>query len=171
VRKFVILFVALFFFGCTDTHELIRPNHLSIKLNTGSSIYISLPKDGRYGYNRYMGSGATTSHIIQRAFARYLNTIEVAESYQKMKDALNHARKNQFDYLAFSTILAWEDHITLWSLLSDKVSVKISIFDVSSGKLLDSAIINGESGLATLGADLPQDLLPEPVMEYVGSLF
>ncbi|WP_274523310.1 DUF4823 domain-containing protein [Pseudomonas abietaniphila] len=32
-------------------------------------------------------------------------------------------------------------------------------------------MIKGSSGLATLGGDHPQDLLPEPVAECVSSLF
>lgn len=32
---------------------------------------------------------------------------------------------------------------------------------------IDSVVIKGKSGWATLGGDYPQDLLPKPVEEYV----
>ena len=45
------------------------------------------------------------------------------------------------------------------------------VVDVRTDKTLSTVIIDGSSGLATFGGDHPQDLLPEPVGEYVDTLF
>ena len=68
-------------------------------------------------------------------------------------------------------IVHWEDRATEWSLKSDKVEVKITVHDVARGRMLASAVVSGSSGLLTIGGDHPQDLLPEPMDSYVGSLF
>jgi Domain of unknown function (DUF4823) len=80
-------------------------------------------------------------------------------------------RKSEFKYLVYPTILHWEDRATVWSALPDRVEVKIDLIETATGKLLDSVVIRGKSGLATLGGDHPQDLLPKPVDEFVSTLF
>lgn len=80
-------------------------------------------------------------------------------------------RKSEFKYLVYPTILHWEDRATEWSALPDRVEVKIDLIETATGKLLDSVVIRGKSGLATLGGDHPQDLLPKPVDEFVSTLF
>jgi Domain of unknown function (DUF4823) len=67
--------------------------------------------------------------------------------------------------------LQWEDRATEWSAKPDVASVKISIVAAKSGQLIDSAVINGKSGLATFGGDHPQDLLPKPMADYASSMF
>jgi hypothetical protein len=51
------------------------------------------------------------------------------------------------------------------------VEVKIEVIDPTSGETLTTGIVKGKSGLATLGGDHPQDLLPEPITEFVGALY
>jgi hypothetical protein len=80
-------------------------------------------------------------------------------------------RKSEFKYLVYPTILHWEDRATEWSALPDRIEVKIDLIETATGKLLDSVVIRGKSGLATLGCDHPQDLLPKPVDEFVSTLF
>jgi Domain of unknown function (DUF4823) len=80
-------------------------------------------------------------------------------------------RKSEFKYLVYPTILHWEDRATEWSALPDRVEVKIDLIETATGKLLDSVVIRGKSGVATLGGDHPQDLLPKPVDEFVSTLF
>ncbi|WP_333692374.1 DUF4823 domain-containing protein [Pseudomonas syringae] len=65
----------------------------------------------------------------------------------------------------------YQDRATEWSMIPDKVEIKVDVVQVSSGDVISSGIIKGKSGLSTLGGDHPQDLLPEPVAEFVDSLF
>ncbi len=83
--------------------------------------------------------------------------------------ALNSARIGGYSYLVFPTILHWEDRATEWNFMRDKVEVKIDIVDVFSGEAESSTVIDGRSGIATLGGDHPQDLLPDPINEYFRS--
>jgi hypothetical protein len=173
MRYFISLAaVVLIFAGCADTHQLVRQNeNNSTKLDKNCAVYVAVSRDGRYGDINYEGSGATTSQIIMAAFAKYLSRIESAPEYESLNTNLTKARNDGFSHLVYPMILHWEDRATEWSGLSDKIRVKISLFDVSTGQQLDGAIISGESGLATFGGDRPQDLLAKPMDEYVTRLF
>ena len=158
--------------GCADTHQLVRQgNSNNIKLSASDSVYVAISRDGVYGDNVYKGSGATTSEILLASFAKRAEKVEEAQSYQSYDDSLNVARSEHFRYVVVPTILHWEDRATAWSGIPDRVEVKVSVVDVSTGKPVASAIISGKSGLATFGGDHPQDLLPKPVEEFVASLY
>ncbi len=64
------------------------------------------------------------------------------------------------------------DKTTEWSSIPDEVEIKVEVADVESGDTLTTVFIKGRSGIATVGrGDQPQDLLPEPVGEFVSSLY
>lgn len=172
MRYFVILGIVAFLSGCTaDSYQLLRTGNVSIKLEPSKSVYISISRDGRYGQINYQGSGANASQIILMAFSKNSNSAETARQYQSFDNALTYAKENNYGYLVFPTILEWEDRAAVWSGIPDKASIKIAIINVESGKTMDSAIIKGKSGVATLGGDHPQDLLVKPVAEYVNELY
>lgn len=92
----------------------------------------------------------------------------VTDSFE---DAVSQAQLTDQDILIFPTILHWEDRATEWSMIPDKVEVKVDVINVRTGDVISSGIIKGSSGLVTLGGDHPQDLLPGPVAEFVSELF
>lgn len=157
--------------ACADSHQLTRTGRDVNKLDRDTVVYISISQDGRYGQTIYRGSGQNTTQILAMAFSQFSKRVETAQRHQAFEAALGSARKHNAGYLVMPTILQWEDRATEWSGRPDSVSVKISIIDPTSGKQIDSAIINGKSGLMTFGGDHPQDLLPKPMTEYVKSLF
>jgi len=171
MRYSVIIGIVAFLTGCADSHQLIRTGNASIKLEPSKSVCISIPRDGKYGQINYLGSGVNASKIILMAFSKYSNSAETGHQYQSFENALAYAKENNYGYLVFPTILEWEDRATEWSGIPDKASIKIAIINAETGNTIDSAIIKGKSGLATFGGDHPQDLLPKPVEEYVGTLF
>ncbi|CAC9443028.1 DUF4823 domain-containing protein [bacterium endosymbiont of Bathymodiolus sp. 5 South] len=172
MRYFVILGIVVFLGGCTtDSYQLLRTKNVSIKLESSKSVYISIPRDGRYGQINYQGSGANASQIILMAFSKNSNSAETGRQYQSFDNALTHAKENNYGYLVFPTILEWEDRATEWSGIPDKASIKIAIINTESGKTMDSVIIKGKSGLATFGGDHPQDLLAKPVSAYINGLY
>lgn len=141
------------------------------KLNTRGIVYVSVPEDGRYGQTIYAGSGQNTMQIVVMAFSEHSSRVEGGRAHQSFDESLAAARNMGASYLVVPTILHWEDRATEWSGIPDKASIKVAVFNVSTGVNLDSVIIKGRSGIATFGGDHPQDLLPQPVEEYVSSLF
>ena len=167
---FIVLAIAVLS-SCADTTQLTKSGNESFKLVTENRIYVSVPTDGRYGNKTYHGSGANVSQIIMSSFSKYAPGIESGNTFQTREQALAYAKNSSSDFLILPTILEWEDRATEWSGIPDKVSIKIALIHVGSGKTMSSAIIKGKSGLSTLGGDHPQDLLPEPVDEYAKSMY
>jgi hypothetical protein len=67
--------------------------------------------------------------------------------------------------------LHWEDRATEWSGKSDRLEIQLVIFNVHTGDELANATLTGKSKWATFGGDHPQDLLENPILEYVASLY
>lgn len=110
------------------------------------------------------------SKALQSELFTKLNNVAIANQPADYNFVLEYAKSNEFDYLIFPTILHWEDRATEWSAKPDKVRVKITVVDVKTKVIIKSGIIEGKSGLATFGGDHPQDLLSDPVSEFMASL-
>jgi hypothetical protein len=171
MRLVPLIAAVLLLSACADTHQLLRTGGELTKLDKSKVVYVSIPKDGRYGQTVYSGSGPNTTQIVLSAFSQYAKRVESDNEYHPFEEALNAARKIGAAYLVVPTILEWEDRATEWSGIPDKVSIRLSITDTANSETIDSVTITGKSGLATFGGDHPQDLLPKPVGEYVKSLY
>jgi len=171
MRALVIFITIASLAGCADSHNWTPQQNGSTRITQKDRIYVTTPADGEYGNHIYSGSGRNTSKIIASAVSarsRLVRTGGVAENFD---DALAQAQRSDQDVLIFPTILHWEDRATEWSMIPDKVEIKVDVVSVRSGDVISSGVIKGSSGLATLGGDHPQDLLPEPIAEFVSSLF
>ncbi len=171
MKYLVFAGIVVLLVGCADTYQLVRIEGANIEIDRTKSVYISIPKDGRYGQINYQGSGVSASQVILMAFSIYVEKIETGHQFQPFDNVLAYAKKNKYGYLVHPTILEWEDRATEWSGIPDKASIKIVFIDTKTGKTLDSVIIKGKSGIATFGGDHPQDLLSKPVEEYAAIIF
>ncbi|WP_256670204.1 DUF4823 domain-containing protein [Pseudomonas sp. L-22-4S-12] len=154
--------------GCMDSTQFIKEGDAGLPAR--SSFYVAQPADGMYGAKPYPGSGKLTSAIIRQALQNNAQEAVAASRVERREQALAAARQGGHSYLVFPTILHWEDRATEWNFMRDKVQVKVELVDVFSGHSESSAIIAGKSGIATLGGDHPQDLLPEPIEQYFQTL-
>jgi hypothetical protein len=166
LAKAFLLTVALA--ACTSTYkrETVVPSQK--KLAVGGSVLVATPADAAYGDEKYPGSGAATATAVQAAFARHTNHSDVSAICADF-DCMKSAGK-PYELYAVPQILHWEDRATEWSGKKDKLEIKLTIY-APNGEVVGSNIISGKSKWATFGGDHPQDLLPEPVGEYVRSLF
>lgn len=171
MKHIFIIFAIAVLSSCADTTQLTVSGNDSFKLVAENRIYVSVPTDGRYGNKTYHGSGSNVSQIIVSAFSKYASDIKSGNKVQTREQALAYANESSNDFLILPTILEWEDRATEWSGIPDQVSIKIALIHVGSGKTMSSAVIEGKSGLSTLGGDHPQDLLSEPVDEYAKSMY
>jgi hypothetical protein len=123
----------------------------------------------------YPGPGKRTAFEVTRAFSPRLEKTTQARGTgtagQDKDGALEKAKAGGYTYLIYPVILHWEDRATEWSGIPDKITVEISVIDVATGAVLDSARIEGKSKWATLGGDHPQDLLEKPLTDYARTLF
>lgn len=172
-RYTLLILLTLIIVGCADSHQLVRSNPTSSyqKFSSSDSFFISVPQNGIYGEKTYQSSGVMTTQILMSSFVKRVQEVKTAKSYQTFEDSLLAAKEANTKYLIYPTILEWEDRATEWSGIPDRVSIKVEIINVANGQTVESAIVNGKSGLATFGGDHPQDLLPKPIDEFVGTFF
>ena len=171
--RYLILLFSLVAISCTHTYERVEIGDVSTgnKLPKACKVYISAPEDGVYGPYNYHGSGRMTALSIQNAVLRYTNNVIISAEHETFQKGIEISKDKGFDYYIFPTILHWEDRRTEWSGRPDKIEVKIVIYNVTNGKEFDAIIIKGKSRWATFGGDHPQDLLRQPINEYISTLF
>lgn len=169
--RFTVMILVALIWGCADTHQVVRGSTSSLSAPRHASAYIGISRDGSYGRTVYHGSGALAAQAVDVAFAPYFSRTVVGVKSEDFDTARASARAAGHSYLLFSEILQWEDRATEWSAKPDVAAVKVSIVKVDSGEVLDSAVIQGASGLATFGGDRPEHLLPKPMAEYAAKVF
>jgi len=168
----ILLVTALLTVGCADSHQLIRNNTNSVsKLTPNDSFYIAVSRDGVYGAKIYQGSGLSSSQVLHSALSKHARNVQSGQSFLPFEESLKYARDNNYKYLVYPTILEWEDRATEWSGIPDRVELKIEFIQTATGRIVESGIVKGKSGLGTFGGDHPQDLLPIPINEFVSILF
>lgn len=171
MRILLITAFLMFFVACSDTHNIKRADETPVVLDSSATAYVSVPADGRYQATVYPDSGRMTAFEVTRAFSPHLVKTTQGPAYESQERALAKARDGNYRYLIQPEILNWEDRATAWSMLPDQVRVKISVIDVATGEVLDSAVIEGKSTSVTLETTRPQALLEEPLTSYAKSLF
>jgi hypothetical protein len=76
MRYLAIIVIVAFLAGCADSHQLLRTGSTPVTLERPKTIYISIPRDGKYGQINYQGSGVNVSQIILMAFSKYSETAD-----------------------------------------------------------------------------------------------
>jgi hypothetical protein len=138
-------------------------------LSASGGFYVVVPKDGTYGRKVYEKSGATTAQVVAAALsARGAKVIRGSRAESKVQ-AIENAKKRDAKYVFEPTILSWEDRATQWSGRPDKLSVKFTVYDTASAKVLASTVVHGSAGFMPGGR--PDDLLDEPARKFVDQLF
>lgn len=169
MHKWIMALLATALCGCVSTYTRTPVTVATVKLQAGASIAVATPQNGTYGNKTYAESGASTANAVRAAFARYAAEITVVPECQ-VAECLREKVPSAL-YLAVPEILHWEDRNTEWSGKKDKLEIKLSIYKADPVEIVASTVLAGKSKWATFGGDHPQDLLPDPLNEYVGSLY
>lgn len=159
--------------GCSHAYQ-VQPaggNPSNVRLPSDATIFVGLPKDGRYGTTLYRASGRVTYQAIISAFSHHSRFVRSARTVMDREGNVTAAREDGARYLIHAEILHWEDRATHWSGRSDHISVRMLLVDVPTGNTLDSTLISGKSRWLTFGGDRPEDLLHAPLKQYTAQLF
>jgi hypothetical protein len=130
-----------------------------------------LPADGRYGAQTYVGSGLFTAQAVSSALQSHTNKVKQAAEVEDLDKAKKAAVANGYMYVFEPQILHWEDRATEWSGIPDKITIRYSVHEISTGIVVASTTSRASSKWATFGGDHPQDLLPVPIQQFVNQLF
>ena len=170
MRVIGFMIFAILFAGCSAKYQQSVLVEGNTKLVRDKSVLILTPDNGFYESTEYVNSGNMTAMAIQESFARYTDSTKVVSNCKDLV-CMKASEKSVYDYYVIPEILHWEDRATEWSGKPDKIKVKLTIYDGQTDSELASTILSGTSKWATFGGDHPQDLLPEPVNEYIDSLY
>jgi hypothetical protein len=170
MRLALIILSTLMMSGCAASYKQNSLSQPSAKLLKGRSVVIATPTNGSYESKTYIASGKTTALATRAAFAKFSNNTKVIAACADIS-CLKNSVSTDFDYYVIPEILHWEDRNTEWSGISDKLEIKVSVYEGKSWNELASTIISGKSKWMTFGGDHPQDLLPEPLNKYIESLY
>ncbi|MGI9309850.1 MAG: DUF4823 domain-containing protein [Gammaproteobacteria bacterium] len=156
--------------GCSAKHTQRQLVENTAQLNPAAAVFISVPENGSYNDKPYPNSGRQTATALEVAFSEHAAEVTVSDSCMG-KACLENVDVRSHVYYVEAQIVHWEDRATEWSGIPDRLEVKITVYETSTGKKLSSVLLEGKSKWMTMGGDHPQDLLDSPLKDYVGSLY
>ena len=172
-RSLIMLLTMPLIWGCYSAKHSIESQTAgsSLQLPRVSTIYVSVPADGVYGDKSYAGSGRMTATAFETALVHHADNVVLGKEPENQGEAFISATEASAAYLFLPKILHWEDRATEWSGKADRMELSVSVIEIATETLLDRALIKGSSSWFTFGGDHPQDMLAEPINEYVSSVF
>jgi len=154
--------------GCAHKYYFHPIQHTEA-LDKEASVLVTLPADGSLERIQYAGSGRQAARAVAAAFAKYVKRVDIMERTSGHEEQLAAARAGKFDLLAAVSISHWEDRATE-SGGPERIEVELRTIRVSNGATLNLGSVQGKAKRATFGGS-PEDLLEQPLAEYVGWLF
>ncbi len=134
-------------------------------------VFVRQCKDGADDRPKtYKGSGSWTQSAIAEALRDRGARVIEGDAGGNLADALANARAANAEILVSSKIAHWSDRVTEWSGIPDRITINITVVDVSSGKSINRQSVKASSRWATLGGDHPQDLLPELTRRWANTV-
>ncbi|SEH32105.1 protein of unknown function [Magnetospirillum fulvum] len=171
VRGMAVLIVVALTAGCSSKYRVDSYEGPQGKLPTSASFYVSMPQDGSYGSEYYSGSGLMTANEAVTALSHHVAKVRRANVVEDTEVALAKAKSNDCRYLFEPRILHWEERATEWSGKPDRITLKMTVYEIPEGTVVASTVTRASSKWATFGGDHPQDLLPVPMANFVDGLF
>lgn len=176
LKKRTILIFSLLLVGCSSI-QLVNKNTdgYLVKLNKESSVYIIAPDNGKHNGKTYEGTGRAVAKIIFSEFSKYSKYAETSIFIREFEEGLEKAKKQGFTYVVYPEILDWQytDGAVWTPSPTQRAELKISIFDVQTGSLLDSVVIkvHGPSPWIWVVDAPTQNFFHKPIEKYISSLF
>ncbi|MEQ8267288.1 MAG: DUF4823 domain-containing protein [Parvibaculum sp.] len=167
----LVLAVAFALAGCVSKYKPLATDAPASTLSSDASFYVMQPADGKYGNKPYKGSGERTADALQAALIPRAERVIKASNPEDLETALSTAREKSLDYVLQTKILNWEERVTQWSLIPDRLSLNFEIYDTATGEKVASHTSKASSKWATFGGDHTQDLLPLPIDDFMKSVF
>lgn len=170
MRFILLLFVVIVISGCAAKYDQVNLATPEVKFSKEASVIIATPANGFYETTEYRSSGKMTALAVRSAFIRKSRNTRI-NSHCENLECLKKDHPTGFNYYVVPEILHWEERATEWSGIPDKIEIQLSVYEQGTWNELASTHIKAKSKLATFGGDHPQDLLPEPLNNYVDSLY
>lgn len=171
--------------SCADTYrteeELFCRAAVADAELSQASIAVNRVKAGRFsdGDGReYPSSGTQVTNVIFQICRAYNPDVRVSDiEANSAAEFLDHFAPHTVvpdetaEYVIFASINNWVDHETAWCAKSDRIDVQIGLYRTADRTCLAFERFTGMSNWLTLGGDLPQELLAEPLKKILARWF
>ncbi|NIB41117.1 DUF4823 domain-containing protein [Pseudomaricurvus alkylphenolicus] len=161
--------------GLADQFQLHTRRYWT--LSDHSHLYLAYPAQLTYSRSLRTRLQSHFSGSLERHFAG----VEVALDPHSLADNLRLARERQADFLLVPTLLDMENRLDSWLDLEDdleslagmggdRAELKIVVYDVMSGDVMDVSIISAKGSWLNMSGQRPESLLSAGFELYARSL-
>ena len=160
-------------FGCAtapNEYESIHQYQTNEPLSSDGQISVQTPKNARFDETVYEDSGYKTAAAFKEALESHAKAIKVIDTCE-LNNCLKQAKSNGSKYLMALNLIFWEDRATNWSGKADRLTVKVSTYEVSSGDLLYMSYLHTNTSIYAPSGGHVEDYLPFISNQYVSTLY
>ena len=169
-RSALAVLALLLLLGCRHTYGFDQ-QMAGGTIPASSSVYVALPASASFGDKLYAESGRQTGEALARGFAPHVRAVELGAQPEDPESALETARARQADYLVHALIEHWEDRVTVWSAMPDRIQLLVRLYETKSGRLLNASTVTGTSRWMDPGGDRPQHMVEPGLEPWFEALF
>ncbi|RMA82642.1 DUF4823 domain-containing protein [Umboniibacter marinipuniceus] len=170
LKKLLIVLLGSAIIGCSSSYQSTDVSVPTSKLDRDLGVLIATPVDGKFEDIVYEGSGSMTANALRDAFVEHTERADITNSCQGVS-CLQGIDANQYGYFVKAEIFHWEDRATEWTGKPDRIEVHLTVYAAATKEELAKTSFVSNSKWSTLGGDHPQDLLAEPINEFVSQLY
>lgn len=162
-----LLVVALVLTGCAQRYLVPAATDDGEWFGTGSLVFLATPLDGKDArQKRQLGTGELVAGTLAEAVERCGSLVTIGGVFEDRDQARAAARAARAHFLVYPEIERWTDRVDEWTGRGDRITLRIQIFEVSTGKLLDPRRIEASSPRVTVRRHHAVDLLPDLVDQW-----
>ncbi len=123
---------------------------------------------------------ALTKEVYQVFTARFPYTQRYPKSQPSLLTALNTARNHRHQFVLYTQLLFFDDKVSNWieweysedirRVGPDRISARLTLVETSSEYIVDSILLQSNSGWLTFYNDKPDELFRGPIEDYADRL-
>lgn len=118
------------------------------------------------------------SDSLLSSFQYWFVSVQTLSGIESQKSAMRSAHKNRCKLLVYPSLLVrkdkvwsvveWDADIESWRDIGfDRLQLRLSIWDVNNGELMDMTVLDSRSGWFQIGISHSQDLLTPSINHYL----
>ena len=151
-----------------------------------ANAHVYLARNG-YMNSSQPGAGAALTDALERSLQANFAQVRVGIYPESVEASMRTASMTAHQYLVYPHLLVWDDRNSTWTEIFsslrnqsneqivegiglDRVSLKLTIYDVTTGNQIDRVQIEASSGLLGMYGDKPPQLLAPALNSYFSAL-
>lgn len=160
---FIVLIAVISCAACSTTQ--VKSTRRAPNLSRNLPVYVAVGKDKFPAENRQV------QQFFVQALSPYLHPVFTAKKPLDLVYMGQVAQVLKTGYMVYPEILQWEDHNTPWTTVRDKVSIRITLIDAKSQRILYKEVVSGKSSLWRMRNEKPDVVAQELIEKFVTEIY